>query len=205
MAENLTIASVIDKNKIASVNAWLLLLDIEIKDNLGNITETLRVVQNKENYVYKGNTYVALNFKTDFTQESNAEPTMRLIFEDVTGVIRDRMEEYNGGIGSSVKMMVINTGDTDGEAEIEDVYDVVSATASGILITWSLGAENPLKYQFPYRRQYRDRCPWVYKGVRCGYTGALPTCDYTLNGTNGCRAHNNIVNFGGFPALRNQF
>jgi phage-related protein len=196
---------VIDKNKIASVNAWLVLIDIEIKDTSGTTAETLRIVQNKENYVYKGNTYTALNFQMDFTQESNNEPSMSLTFEDVTGAIRDRMEEYNGGIGSTVKMMVVNTGDTDGESEIEDLYDVISATANGIVINWKLGSENPLKYQFPYRRQYRDRCPWVYKGARCGYSGALPSCDYTLNGANGCRAHNNIVNFGGFPALRNQF
>jgi len=32
-------------------------------------------------------------------------------------------------------------------------------------------------------------------------SGGLATCDLTLEGPNGCRAHNNTRNFGGFPAI----
>jgi hypothetical protein len=32
-------------------------------------------------------------------------------------------------------------------------------------------------------------------------SGGLPACDYTLDGPNGCRAHMNTLNFGGFPSL----
>jgi len=31
--------------------------------------------------------------------------------------------------------------------------------------------------------------------------GGLDSCDYTLDGPNGCRAHKNTLNFGGFPAI----
>jgi hypothetical protein len=30
----------------------------------------------------------------------------------------------------------------------------------------------------------------------------MATCDYTLDGANGCRAHDNEINFGAFPALK---
>jgi phage-related protein len=39
---------------------------------------------------------------------------------------------------------------------------------------------------------------WEYFKVT---TGGLATCDYTLDGPNGCRAHNNTINFGGFPSI----
>ncbi len=44
-------------------------------------------------------------------------------------------------------------------------------------------------------------CIWKYKSTQCGYTGALATCTRTLDGTNGCEAHNNQVRFGGFPGI----
>jgi len=34
-----------------------------------------------------------------------------------------------------------------------------------------------------------------------GTNDGQPTCDYTLDGPNGCRAHHNTLRFGGFPAL----
>jgi phage-related protein len=33
------------------------------------------------------------------------------------------------------------------------------------------------------------------------YSGGLATCDHTLDGANGCRAHEHSRNYGGFPAL----
>lgn len=39
---------------------------------------------------------------------------------------------------------------------------------------------------------------WDYLRVT---TGGLTTCDYTLDGPNGCREHENTLHYGGFPAL----
>jgi hypothetical protein len=42
------------------------------------------------------------------------------------------------------------------------------------------------------------------KGIKVDYidiTGGLASCDYTLDGQNGCRTHKNTSNFGGAPAL----
>lgn len=204
MARHLTVASAIDKNKIASENAWLILCTIEVRDEFGAPVETLRIVRNNEDIVYQGNTYTAAEFSIDFENAANEEPSMKFSAVDPTGAIRDRMEDYGGGVGFGVTLTVVNTGNLDAPAEIEEEFDVLSASAPGINLTWTLGSENPLKYQFPLRRQYRDRCPWVFKGPRCGYVGSDEACDFTLNGANGCRAKNNVRNFGGFPALRSQ-
>lgn len=32
-------------------------------------------------------------------------------------------------------------------------------------------------------------CAWKYKSAQCSYAGALPTCDLTFDGINGCLAH----------------
>lgn len=204
MARHLTVASAIDKNKIASENAWLILCTIEVRDEFGQPVETLRIVKNNEDIVYQGETYTAAEFNIDFESAANEEPSMKFSALDPTGAIRDRMEDYDGGVGFGVTLTIVNTGNLDAPPEIEEEFDVLTASAPGVNVSWTLGAENPLKYQFPYRRQYRDRCPWVFKSPRCGYAGAATHCDFTLNGPNGCRVKNNVRNFGGFPALRSQ-
>jgi phage-related protein len=204
MARHLTVASAIDKNKIASENVWLVLCTITVRDEWDNEIETLRIVKNNEDVTYQGQVFTAAEFDLDFSTAANEEPNMTFSAVDPTGAIRDRMEDYNGGVGFGVVLTIVNTGNMGAEPEIEEEFDVLAATAPGINVSWTLGAENPLKYQFPYRRQYRDRCPWVFKGKRCKYVGAATACDFTLNGPNGCRVKSNTKNFGGFPSLRSQ-
>lgn len=204
MAVSLSVADVIDKNKIASENAWLILVDVEIRDELDQVVDTLSLVSNNENIEYREVTYLASKFDLSVAKRANEEPSIKFSATDVTGAIRDKMEEYGGGVGSSVTVTVVNHGNLDADPELVETFDVLAASAPDINVEWTLGAENPLKYQFPYRRQYRDRCPWVFKGKRCGYTGSMTSCDFTKNGVNGCRAHDNVRRFGGFPGLQNK-
>lgn len=203
MAVKLSVADVIDKNKIASENAWLILLKVEIRDELGFVIETLYLVKNDENIEYQGQLYTAVEFSFDFDKAANEEGSFKLNAWDVTGVLREKMEDYNGGVGSSVTITVINSGNKEAPPELEETFDVNAATAPDINVEWTLGAENPLKYAFPPREQYRDRCQWHYRGIRCKYSGDLPSCDFTKDGPNGCKAHGNLKNFGGFIGLMN--
>jgi hypothetical protein len=52
-------------------------------------------------------------------------------------------------------------------------------------------------------RRYSDLCGYIYKDpATCQYVGAVPTCDRTRNGANGCNpAHANQSHFGGFDLL----
>lgn len=204
MPVSLTVADVIDKNKIASENVWLILLDVDVLDDSGTHVETLRLVDNNENVEYRGETYTAASFKLNASKRANEEPRVTLTAVDVTGVIREKMEDYNGGVGFQVTFTVVNSGNLDADPEIEETFEVSSASAPDVSVEWTLGAENPLKFPYPIRKQYRDRCPWVYKSVRCGYTGAMPSCSFTKEGANGCRAHNNLPRFGGFIGLQNR-
>ena len=53
------------------------------------------------------------------------------------------------------------------------------------------------------RRIYRkDRCSWVFKDPStCKYVGSLENCDKSRGAENGCQAHDNLLNFGGFPNI----
>jgi phage-related protein len=201
MPVSLTVADVIDKNRIASENTWLILIDVAITDEFGAVVDTLEIVQNNENVEYDGKLYIATEFSMDFDRQTNEEPSMKLSGTDVTGAIREKMEDYNGGVGSTVTLTVVNSGNMDAEPEMVETFEIMSASAPDIKVEWQLGAENPLKFQYPYRQQYRDRCGWLYKGRRCKYAGAMQTCSFTKEGPNGCRAHANMKNFGGFPSL----
>lgn len=190
-----------DKGKIASDKVFFAALSIDVKDETGTTVETIRLVNNNENVTLGGLEYVAYPFNMEITYESGGQPTIRMTAQDVTRSLMTRMQLYRGGIGSSVNLMIWHEDNTSGTPDISEVFDVLSASSSDYTVTWTLGSTNLLDRQFPARRQWRDRCQWKYKSVECGYTGALATCDYTLNGANGCDVHNNVMRFGAFPGL----
>lgn len=203
MAVSLSIADVIDKNKIASENAWLILLTVNIRGDFGEVVETLHLVKNNENITYHGQLYTAVDFNVSIQNATNEEPSMTITAFDASGFLREKMEDFNGGIGSTVTMTVVNAGNLTAPPELQETFDVRGATAPDMNVEWTLGTENPLRNRFPLRDQYRDRCGFQYKGRRCKYSGPMKSCDYTKDGPNGCKAHNNLVNFGGFPSLMN--
>jgi lambda family phage minor tail protein L len=204
MVRHLTVATVIEANKIASETAFLELIEVDVKDREGAHVEYLRFCRNSENITFNGNVYQAANFTVSVQQAVNEEPRITFSARDPTGIIRARMEQYGGGVGFEVTYTIVNSARLDAPPEIDEKFLVVQASAPpNYEVNFVLGAENPLRQRFPLRTQYRDRCMWRYKGPRCKYAGDLETCSFTLNGENGCRAHDNVANFGGFPALQN--
>ena len=203
MARHLTVATVIETHNIASAVAFLILIEIDVVNSAGSVIETIRVVNNNENITFGGNEYVAANFTMDVKNAAGEEPTVKFASFDPTGVVRQRMEEFDGGVGFPVRMIVVNSDALDAPAEMSEDFTVIAGSANGYNVSLTLGAENPLRLRFPLRSQFRGRCSVKYKGVLCKYAGALGTCDYTYEGDNGCLAHGNQNNFGGFRGLKN--
>jgi phage-related protein len=202
MSKFLSVATVIEKNKIASDTPFLVCLEIDVLDPATNtLVETFYLVRNAEDVVWQGHTYVAMSFDIEFKSEANAIAPIQLRMFDYTRAVMERMQAYGGGIGSTVRVIVLNAGALDQPAEIMEHFSVVGAQAQNYTILWTLGAENILEITFPKRRQLRDRCSWRYKSGQCKYTGAKATCDLSLQGPNGCAAHFNTINFGGFPGI----
>jgi phage-related protein len=183
--------------------AFIELLDVKVTDENGTLVETLRFCKNNENLTYQGETYVAANFELKITNNTNEEPRISLDAKDVTGILRQSMEQYGGGVGFPVTFTVVNTAKLDDPPEMVETFDVKAAKADGYNVSFQLGVENPLSLAFPIGKQFRDRCRHKYKGARCKYAGALGSCDYSYAGANGCIAHQNEANFGGFRGLKN--
>ena len=112
------------------------------------------------------------------------------------------MNDYGGGTDFPVTIRVCRTGGLTRHARCRGALRHHAGRGGHYVVTWTLGAENALTKQFPRRLQRRDFCQWVYKDARtCRYNGGLASCDRTLAGPLGCRAHNNVINFGGSPNL----
>jgi phage-related protein len=201
----ISVASIIEKNKLASSVPFILLAKIEIYDSTTQaFVETVYIANNSENVTFGGQTYVAFPFTIELRYEAGAIPDISMSAVDFQKVLLGKLNTYGGATGSRVTIVIANTGNLGAGAEIEEVFEVLSASANEWKITLRLGAESVIARQFPGRTQMKDRCSWRYKSAECGYTGALPSCDLSLQGANGCAAHNNTVNFGGFPAIQNR-
>jgi phage-related protein len=202
MARHLSVESVIDKNRITSSAVWVALLKIDVVDpNTREVVETIHLARNEESILFGGQNYQAANFQIQIDQKQGEDPSVTLTAQDQTRFIQSRMEAMTGGVFSQVTLLIVNSERLDKPAELEHTFEVVNSSTKNYVVSFTLGAENPLAILFPKHRQSKERCAWRYKGYGCGYAGAMPTCDYTLEGPNGCKAHNNSINFRGLPGL----
>jgi hypothetical protein len=205
MSKVLSLASVIEKNRISSEVPFLICLDIDVVNpDTGTTVETIHIVRNTESIAFRGFTYEPANFDIELKAEAGSQQSVKLSIKDYSKAVQGRMQAYGGGIGFKVTMMVVNAGALDLPAEISEYFEVVGADAANYVCNFTLGAENALTQMFPRRRQTKDFCQWRYKGTECGYAGVLSTCDLTLAGTNGCNAHANTIRFSAFPGISNR-
>lgn len=204
MARHLSIASVIERNRIESATAFVILIEIDVVDpNTRQTVENIYLARNSENVVFNEQLYIAANFTIQVEQNTGEEPTVTLTAIDPTRTVSSRLEAYAGGMYSNVTMTVVNTARLDLPPELQETFSVTGAQSeeSSYTTTINLGSENPFQIRYPLHMQFRDRCCWRFKSKQCGYTGDIVKCDYSLDGTFGCSSKGNQLNFGGIPGL----
>lgn len=209
MVKSVTLATAVDKNKISSDNVYLLLLEVDIIDaQTGKISETVYIANNNETVTFGGTAYQSVPFECELTQDKDTAPTATLTVYDFTQSIISALNEVGWSLSWPARFKVVNMKNADsGKVDMEQSFKLMDATAGSdkFVVSFTIGAENPLSLRFPVRKQFRNRCPWGYmggyKGPQCKYAGDMPSCDYTYDGANGCIAHNNTLNFGGFPGV----
>lgn len=207
MSKNISLASVAEKNSLSSATPFLICLKIQVVSPATlAVVETLYLVKNSEDVTIDGQLYSAFPFDIQVKSSAGEVPTATIVADDYSRAIQSRMQIYGGGVGFIVDIMVVNSNVTGGVTPVPEVVDteyfeVIGASVKGNVVSWTLGDDNPLAAPFPRRHQLMDRCSWLYKGTDCKYAGALTSCDLTLNGVNGCAAHSNELNFGGFPGI----
>jgi lambda family phage minor tail protein L len=208
----LTLASALQKHQIAGTAPWFVLLDIF--PNKDDMSIVLRVARNTDDVIWGGHTYLAFNFDIQSIDESTSGelPQVTITVSNVNRAVQGQLEPYGGGVGATVVLTVVNAADMGGDPVQQFTWSILQASATDQLVTFTLGAPSPLLKQFPSGLYVKNHCFHIFNsptlqaalnpdGMPCGYTGALITCDHTLNGTNGCRVHGNQGRFGGFPGL----
>jgi lambda family phage minor tail protein L len=205
MSTSLSIASIIEKNRISSEVPWLILLDIAVVDPATLLTvETLHLARNVDPVTFNGVTYAPAAFDISLKSEAGSQQEISLSIKDYTLAVQQKMQDYGGGIGFNVTVMVVNAGNLGQNPEVAEYFQVTAAETANYECSFTLGAENNITKAFPRRRQSKDYCQWRYKGPECGYTGSMPSCDLSLKGPNGCKAHQNVVHFGAFPGINSR-
>jgi len=213
----LSAVAYLEKNKMASSKAWLILLAITFPSSY-----VLRVVANNEDVTWPvtaGNLYTAFPFELDDIGDSSKGevPSVGLKVSNVSRVLEPYLENEDGLIDSTVKIYVVNsthvttpskgTGINNDSPEIELDFEITDSTADEQWVTFTLGAMNPFNRRFPRSKVWKNVCRYTgttgsvngFKGSRCQYAGAQTTCDRTLYT---CRTVMlNSINFGGFPGV----
>lgn len=205
MPRGLTIAEVIDKNKIASDRVWLFALKIYVVDNDGVAVTDVRLVNNSEDVTIDAETYTAFAFTVDKSESDSDLGGIQVGVQDQTRLVQQYLQLYQGLIGREVDVIMTltdsGTPTATTNADLVERYKIMGASTQGYVISFELGAENPLNSIVPSGVQSKDRCRWRYKSTECGYVGGTTTCDFTLDGANGCVSHSNEDRFGGFPGI----
>ena len=209
----LSVLANVERHKIASGEPWILLMDIEWPGNTaldpGVTQQHLRLARNLDPVTFDagdGNgpqEYQPFNFEVgDFQVSSNgAVPTLEIKASNVMLVLQGLIEQYAGVVGANLYLYVLNAANPAGEPDLALQFTILETNSDDKLVHLKLGAPSPMRRLFPLLMYWPNFCIWKYKSTQCGYTGALPTCSRTLDGTTGCEAHNNQVRFGGFPGI----
>jgi phage-related protein len=202
---NLSLLTVIEKNKLHSDQPFLFALQIEVWDEATqSFIDTLRFVQNDEDVTIDGEAYQALPFEIQIDKRSDSTPSVNISIQDQLQMVQSYLQTYKGGTGSNVKVLVVTGPDKDAltsEVELSDDFAITNSSVKDYVVTWELGVDNPLNQNVPARVALKNVCSFIYKSQNCGYSGAMPTCDLSLAGANGCRAHDNEGNYGGMPGI----
>lgn len=200
----LSIASVIESNKISSENAITMALDIDVIDPTTlAVAQRVRLVNYNSDLTIEGNLYNKASFDIQLKESATEVQNIQLTVQDQAGILMPYLKAYRGGVYSTVLVSIVSVqpDNTTAVMDFSEIFEVVSAGANDFVVNFEIGAENPLVKVFPQRRQMRDRCPYRFKSTECGYTGSATSCDLTLTGDNGCRVKGNQARFGGYPAI----
>lgn len=194
---SLSSAAIVEKNKLASDGAWLVLLKITLPD-----ATIIRLVRNNENIVWDGETWVAFPFEIDDMGEQRAGeiPQVTVRVGNATRAIQAYLEAGSGGIGAQVEISVVHSAHLDlADPEISLTYTCTGCNSDARWVTFSLGAAAPWRKRFPAHRIMKQLCRYKrFKGAMCGYSGVETSCDRTLAR---CKALGNHARFGGFPGV----
>lgn len=194
---------VTEKNKVYGSDPWITLLEITLTDST-----VIRLCNNTADITYDSDVYTSFPFLIDpiISDAEGMIPALSLKVSNITRFLQPYLESLNGGLGSTVKFIIVNTGLlSEDYTELELTFTIMGCAATAKWVEWTLGMANPFNRRFPLWRYLAEHCPWTFTGgvavgenVECGYTGAYTTCNHTLED---CVLRENTAYFGGYIGI----
>jgi len=177
-----------------------------------NASTTVYLTELDEDIEFDGNTYLQFPIKRGAISQ-NSEGQM----DQLTIGVGNVSLEMSGFIASNdlrdnlfrIIMIFFDTKDTS-TAKLEADFYIRSYVINELQVDFLVGSKLEIfDLSIPRRNFGRNICPFNYVtdgSGECKYAGAASppdgdTCDKGLETPNGCRAHENVVNFGGFPGI----
>jgi lambda family phage minor tail protein L len=168
------------------------------------------------NIVWQGNTYQAFPIKAEGFEITGKGtlPRPKLTVAAVDGLIGLMIRDYDDLVGATLirkrtlaKFLPTGSSPNPNAYLPDDVFVIErKALETKDFISFELASKMDAQgLKLPRRVIQATICPWVYKGYECTYTGALATCNKTLNdatGDGGCLQHfgqTTPLPYGGFP------
>lgn len=199
MAITLSPAAYAEKNALASSGVWIILLEIYVSQ----LNDYIRVCSNNEDFTWNGNLWQAYPFQMDEIGDSSKGEVTQFAIRicNINGVVESYLDMSNGGVGSTIKLMVINSNIPLTTPEIELEFMAKSTNVDSMWATFVLGVTNPHTILI-CQRMLRTACRFNgptgtkngFKGSRCKYAGSATECNKTITR---CRELSNSQNFGG--------
>lgn len=211
---------------LESGEPWKILYEIEVPTSPPTRLRFVKGTPSAAQLSFRGNLYypfpVTHASETVDTEGNLQETTITV--SNVSREIVTLLEAHQGLVGQPVRIILIHNTELVGGTEqpsLETDYRIASATYTEEAVTARLANHNAYRTNFPALRLMRRTCRYRYRDAKtCGYnvpvaSGGLATCDFSLNGPNGCEEHgaNELANgftvrhparFGGFPGIPRQ-
>lgn len=209
---------------VNSSNPWLHLLHVHFP------YEDIYLVRNTEDVEFNGRTYTAFPFDPDIHRETGDPgeiPTRVIRVSNVLQLMEQVLENLGGAVGSTVTWTTVNYKNLASKtaadyADFEVSFEILSTEIDSQWVTFTLGAPFLNLQRFPLDYYDANYCNWVrcyaLAGQECNFSEAenwpggpdlvnypdadASYCDGTLHGPNGCEAHNNQINWGGYVGLK---
>ena len=202
---DLSSAAIVEKNKLSSDGAWLVLLEIDI----AGLEQPIRLVRNNENISWGGHEWYAFPFDLDeIGENSKGEiPNLAIRVSNITRVIQGVVEKSGGGVGSTLTIRVVHSKHLDAvEPELQEEFSALSTSCGEQWVSFNLGPAYPVMSRRPVYRYLKNHCQFIYGSAECGVPvdtmQKYTKCNKTLPD---CRQRGNSIRYGGEPTIPGGF
>ena len=218
---NIPSIAFVEKNMLATGGRFVWLYEVEVPTDPPTLC---RLVRDQEAVTFRGNVYSPYPISHSETRSDSKGnlPTISLNASNVTREVVSTLNEHNGLVGQDVRIILTHYyALPTGKSVWEHEYQIRDMNIDDEAISATLGDLHIYNARLPGQRMMRFYCRHQYMDAYCGYSvdsgdpEYLPTCDKSLDGGDGCKAHGvsealaglpvlHPERFGGFPGIPEQ-